>query len=54
LGLAGHNSASYSLLAQPVSKTLHFVLESAFNKTRHNLHLQIVRPTGQLSKGRTV
>jgi hypothetical protein len=29
LGLAGHNSASYSLLAQPASKTLHFVLESA-------------------------
>jgi hypothetical protein len=25
-----------------------------FNKTRHNLHLQTVRPTGQLSKGRTV
>ncbi len=29
LGLAGHKSASYSLLAQPVSKALHFVLESA-------------------------
>ncbi len=29
LGLAGHKSASYSLLAQPVSKALHFVLEFA-------------------------
>ena len=33
LGLAGHKSASYSLLAQPVSNTLHFVLESAAPKT---------------------
>ena len=29
LGLAGHKSASYSLLAQPGFKALHFVLESA-------------------------
>ena len=28
LGLAGHKRASYALLAQPVSKALHFVLES--------------------------
>ncbi len=36
LGLAGHKSASYSLLAQPVSKALHFVLESAVHNSTLN------------------
>ena len=40
LGLAGHKSASYSLLAQPGFKALHFVLESADKKSL----LDVVHP----------
>ena len=44
LGLAGHKSASYSLLAQPGFKALHFVLESAPYKNMNKSNLKSYAP----------
>ena len=49
LGLAGHKRASYALLAQPVSKALHFVLESTIADVKAEIFgpvLQVVRWNG--------